>query len=286
MSDFIFSKIKIKKKELYDTIERLLVNAGWQNISSNATTDYKVMFSQGESGTHRLCFQLRETSPDNVYNIVTSSNGSMSIRLIGGYTPGLNGAAGTVEKKSESWRWFIAHNGNISPEAIIELYYHVNKNRIIFAVQPLLAFNIAPAITFIGMPDETYIKEVDSRGLVFLPTNMINHTSKMILVTDCSFKTNNSNTSYNLYCDLPIGNNSSNSLLASNIVYGESTAEGIRGAIDGIYCLSPTVTNLQNGTIIERGLEKYQLFILERYSTGTGWGDIIYPSKNILLRVE
>lgn len=277
-----FIKGNCLKFELYDRIRSILINAGWNNISSHAN-DSDVMYSKGEDGTRDLVFQIRPSNVTGSNSVITTDNCVASVRLVGGYTPASTNAVGVFERPAEVWRAFpIATTTALSTQTVIDrntpvtYRFNANKNRLIICIEYPHAINVAPVTLYIGLPDEVYCSEPKSRGLLFL-SSCIAVSSSSVLVTDNAGELASSTTSVtrSTLCQLsPRNPNSGGTYTLSEIFYGDAS-EGTRGKLAGLLAL-PT-QNIQNGDIIVQGSQEYYVVV-----NGTASNDG-FPSKALAL---
>lgn len=291
MNDVIFSKMTIKKSEIYQTIKNLLIDAGWVNLSSNPSTDYDVFNSSGVSGTKNLFFQMRSLDSSGSNDITTTDYTFCSMRFIDNYMPGANGTSGTFGRPSASWiQWPLFNsNSTISLTTSIDMYYHVNKNRLIFTLEPPIAYgtNAAPipslpSVHFIGLPDNALVDEIDSRGLIFAPsTNKDFTASKNIMINSPSYKSSTASITQSVYSNLsPTPINSANKTIISTIAYGDAMSEGIRGYIDGIYVLY--AGGVQCYDTLSTATQTYRVYVTDQ--SGTGFLST-FPTKYLAIQV-
>lgn len=265
------------KYELYDKIKGLLLGAGWNNVSSNAS-DFDVMTSTGMSGDKNLVFQMRPTGTSNTNSVITTDYSTFTIRLIAGYVPSATGTAGTVERPTEAWRTITigatAPTSTIDKNTTVTYRYDVNKNRIIIVVEYPPAINIAPSTFYIGIPDETYCSEPRSRGLLFMASS---YGQSGVLITDNAGELASVTTcvNRNIYCQLtPKNPNSAGNYTMSEIFYGD-TSEGTRGKLGGVFALPNQ--NIQHGDIIVQDNQEFLIVV-----NGTSSTDA-FPSKVLAL---
>jgi len=276
----MFTQGTCLKKELYGKIKELMIGAGWENISSDPTNDFDVMYSTGEAGDKKLVVQMRATAINGLNSIEDTNFATASLRLIGSYTPGTAGKAGTVDRTSETWRALaiapIATTATVDKETQVIYRYDVNKNRIIFNIEYPLALNLSTTTFYIGIPDDTYCSEPNSRGLLFV-TSTSAPGALSVLVTDSAGEVApvTTATSRSVLCQLsPKNPNSAGSYTLSEIFYGDSS-EGIRGKLSGIYAL-PT-QNVLTGDIIVQGTQQYLIVVNQNL------GNDAFPSKALAL---
>lgn len=270
MSKYIFTTGTCLKSEMYDTIKNTMISAGWANVSSNPNTDFDVMTSTGEDGTRKLCIQMRplHTNGSAGSSVITSDGNMASYRLVGGYTPGNAGSAGTFLRSSESWELLcITPSATSMPkETTLNYKFNANKNRVIFVIEYPLPFNVAPLVFYIGLPDIVYTSEPDSRGLLVISTSSFK-ASNYVHITEAvaEMPPNPASTTRPIQCTLsPKNPNSDGKIMLSKMYYGNAT-EGQRGMITGIFALPNS--GISTGDIVTIGTRKFYVVVAQSYNT-------------------
>ncbi|ANB66142.1 hypothetical protein GFC29_3817 (plasmid) [Anoxybacillus sp. B7M1] len=273
MPDYIFATEQVAKKDFYNWLLNKMIGAGWRNISSNPTSDGDVLQSIGEDGTRNLILNLR---PGNTTGntgqgsnpITTTDYNVMSYRLLNDYTPGTAGTSGTSSRAlaSTAWETFyvIPTTTTIPKDTILTVRYHVNKNRIILLIETPAAVGVSPILYYIGLPDEFYCSEPNSRGLLIGSTGY-NKYSGAVHISDtvgelASIGTTagTSNTTYQTLA--PKNPNSAGKYIISDIFYGDSTI-GFRGKLTGLFALPNQ--NVLNGDIIKIDTKQYYVAVCQ-----------------------
>ena len=255
----LFKKEVVAKKNWYARIKEIMIDAGWQNLSSKPSTDFDVMYSIGESGNIPMYIQLKEynTNPSN--SISNASDRHLYVRLPGKYTPGSPGQAGTFQRSNEDWYAILMAFDTFDKEKIFNMYYHCNKNRIIIINEfPAGAGErLYGTIQFIGISDRS-MGENQLSAPVVAATHMYS-TNGVRVSGHPTFPTG----SYvvNVYMDLPPGRSTWGGTFMSEIGYGGGTAfnEGVRGFIDGIYALRSDEPINNIDTLIDKDGNRYKV---------------------------
>lgn len=293
MNDYIFSKMTVKKRDLYSTIKNLLTSNGWQNISSNSVTDYDVFYSKGTSGTHDLYFQIRDLDINGANSFSTTKTGYyFSGRLINRYVPGNPGSAGIFDRPGESWRVIVCVNGSIDLDTSFTLWYHVNANRIIFNTEPPYSVNATSQFNLIGMPDNTFGTEVGSRGVMFCGGSMYQASTNNLFITDYDYRNSTSSITNKFYANTMNAHptyNSARKIIVSDIAYGSDSDSSVRGLIDGLYVLTSgtnaSIAGINQGDVFKSGEKIYRVNIQSRYSSSSGWA-YNFPGYVVLYRIQ
>lgn len=282
MADYILQEAKCTKAELFTKFIDLLKGAGWTDVSSNATSDFIVLNSKGESNDKNLFIQIRNTNVSNAYPTDTSLYGIWSYRLINGYTPNANvGTAGVFERTAETWRpLYIAQAtaGTLPLDLELTYRYHVNKNRIIFLVETPEAMNLAPCLFYIGLPMNTFTSEPKSRGVVVM-SNYYSGFSNSVHVSDAVAEMPSltaSATRTNYIALPPKSPNSASIHTPVELFYGD-TSEGYRGKLDGIYFLPNSSIN--NGELLNLGSKRFRASVLASGSSSS------YPTQTVIYQI-
>ena len=247
MSDFIFKREVIRKGSFYARIKEILIEAGWQNISSRPATDFDVFYSEGEDGNRGLYFNMKEYGNNATSAFSNSTTGTIYFRLIKGYTPSQTvGSAGTFDR-TDSWKGANVFNTTYQVEQQMIFHYHCNKNRlIVFSEVPASHPSTNYSSYFsIGVPDRTFGTKSPKHDLI-LSTSYYDSSLSGVYVTDQVDAPRNASysmTTLDTISQLPSSDGRSISingtLFFSEIAYGNNS-EGIRGILDGVYALKET----------------------------------------------
>ncbi|HMM22695.1 MAG TPA: hypothetical protein PKA10_18405 [Selenomonadales bacterium] len=127
----LFQKETVTRANLASWLYSKLVAAGWEQISSNISTDGYVFRSSGEAGDCDYYINL------NADFFATGGGGinQYGINLFPclGYTPGVAGAAGTFVYKQSSGIYQPAFSAvSSAADREFTFYYSVNKDRVVF----------------------------------------------------------------------------------------------------------------------------------------------------------
>lgn len=157
--DFVYQSTKVQKKDFFQWLIDTLKLAGWEDLSEDRRTkDYWVMKSKGESGDEEFYIQLREFGTDGTtaaYNFQTSIYGLISARSFHTYVKNPSASANSTYSPNSAYNDMrICVNGTTLEEEFT-VYYHVNKDRIIFIVEnsehnPLA--NLSTTFFLLGKP--------------------------------------------------------------------------------------------------------------------------------------
>lgn len=275
----IFLEDKCLKSELPNKIVQLMESVGWKNISSNLATDYYVMQSNGEQGDKDLVFQFRPFAVNGTGDIASTTSFAMSYRLINGYTPSETpDTAGVFERPSETWRIMNITTGATDPSVELNLWYTVNKDRIILNIYTPESLNLLPVMIYIGLPTH-YTSEPKSRGLVVL-TSYSATTANVVMASDtvAELPSLSAGTTFpTLYSLAPKSPNSAGLHTPCELFYGNAQV-GIRGKIDSLYFLPNNSIN--DGDILKLGANRYR-------ATNIGVsGNNCFPSNVIIYRIS
>jgi hypothetical protein len=242
-----------------------MINSGWQNVTSLYSSDGDVLVSTGESGDKSLCINLRSTNASNANDIATTDYNVMSYRLPESYVAGAVGVAGTFGRTTTAEVWkvlYIAPTATTKAKATtVTLYYHCNKNRIIFAVIYPDASGIAPIIHFIGLPDEIYVNTTGSRDVIVASSGGMATGVNLLYISNAvaSMPSDTASTQRTVYNVLPPKQlNADNRAILEMCKYGNAT-EGYRGKITGIYLLGSTTSVVNTGNIITQDSKQYYI---------------------------
>ncbi|MEK4049965.1 hypothetical protein [Bacillus sp. FSL K6-2839] len=283
MSDTIFNKITVLKKDLYSKLKQIMLESGWQNISSRPSTDYDVMFSNGEDGKKEIYFQMRDIASTIAGSSATFSNSNsrfFSMRLSGKYLPGSSGVFGTFAKNNDTWKAVaITYQSEILPNQPIELYYSCNNDRIIFLTDYTPSLGLPSTLNYIGVP-VTFADEHEWSACVFASSSI--GSGRRLYVTDIK---NDYSVTAPISCLTYLGlggkNQIGETILMSNIIYG-STSEGLKGTMPEVFSFGST-DRLVNGDLIKDQDKVYKVF---ETTPGTSTIYSSFVSKFIAIRVQ
>ncbi|MFP3751809.1 hypothetical protein [Bacillus altitudinis] len=283
MSDTIFNKITVLKKDLYSKLKQIMLESGWQNISSRPSTDYDVLFSNGEDGKKEIYFQIRDIASTIAGSSASFSNTNsrfFSMRLSGMYLPGSSGVTGTFSKNSDTWKAVaITYQSEILPNQPIELYYSCNKDRLIFLTDYSLSLALPSTLNYIGVP-VTFADEHEWSACVFASSSI--GSGRRLYVTDIK---NDYSVTTPITCLTYLGLGSKNrigeNILMSNIIYG-STSEGLKGTIPDVFSFGST-DGLVNGDLIKDSDKIYKIF---ETTPGASTVYSSFISKFIAIRIQ
>lgn len=281
MADVIFQEGKCLKQNIIDKMIELMTGAGWKNISSKYDTDFIVMNSKGESNDKNLLLQFRYGSTTNASPINTTVATIASYRLMDKYTPSLTeNTAGVFGRPTETWKYFyIAPIASLALDVELTYRYHVNKNRLIFIIETPESLNLMPIMYYMGLPDNHYTSEPDSRGVIAMcnyygayvnSVHICDAVAELPSVTLSSSRLN--------YCSLPPKSpNSAGIHTPVECMYGD-TYEGYRGKIDGVFFLPNNSIN--NGDYLTLGSKRFRAIQLAVGSSNS------YPSNTTIIQVS
>lgn len=266
MADYIFTSGTCLKSELYDLIISKLIDAGWQNVSSNPATEYDVLTSKGKNGDRDLVLQLRPlpAAGTAANNVKTSNYCVASFRMQTSYIPGSSGSAGTFGRSSQAWTDLYlvpvsAATGTLPTDTTVNYKVYADASKVIMAIEYPLATTYNPLLFYLGEPDSVFMAEKPHSGMVFATTAMAT-TAANLLVCDTPQGLGASAAPY----AMPLNgfnilkNPNNDGLYFQTGVYYQSSTEGVRGMLDGVLCL-PNMAVQTGNTITIDGKTYYQL---------------------------
>lgn len=241
--DFVFTRETIKKKDFYERLKQILLDSGWQNISSRPSVDLEVFYSEGEEGNRGLYFQMKDYDTNTNVRFSNSTHGSLYIKPTKGYTPSATvGAAGTFER-NDSWR-IVRLTGNLQIESELTFYYHCNKDRLILYMYFPASFPASPYSSFftIGVPTRVSGKKLPKHDLLLACSDFQANISTSAYIVDqvdmprtttYAIRTYDA---FDTYETQARGISLNGTVFFSEVSYG-SVEEGVRGVMDGVYTL-------------------------------------------------
>jgi hypothetical protein len=274
----IFKKETVSKATWYKRLIEIMIEGGWQNISSKPSVDSDVMYSTGEHGDIPMYIQLSDNLGDSTSGMGTSTERVLNTRLVGSYTPGTPGNPGTFQRSVgiEPWRYALILIGRQDPNTLFDIYYHCNKNRVIIINEfpPGEEFyNTGPSygtIVNIGISDRNIGENKLSAPIIAITqlysVTGVRASGHPAMVTFSS--------TLNVLIDLPPSNpNPANVMFMSEIAYGGGTdIDSIRGYIDGIFAIKdgPTVPLETGDEVIDQNDVKYRIIKINPPLSGYG----------------
>lgn len=284
-TDYIFQTGSCQKKEIYDLIVNKLIEAGWTNVASNPSTDYVVLTSTGNTGDKNLILNLRDipAAGTAANSVKTSSYCQMSYRLENDYTPGSAGVAGVFGRPSLAWTDLyiapVAASGTLPLDTVVNYKVYADLSKIILAIEYPPATNYNPILIYIGQPDTTYMPESASRGMLVAVTNSAT-TATSVMVCNTPDGMGAVTAPYALATQTLLASknpNNAGKYIISDVYYG-STTEGVRGKLDGIYCLPNS--NILTGDNIVIGTKTYYVLCCHPQ------GNSSFASQALLVRIS
>lgn len=267
MADYIFSQTTCLKQDIYPTIKNIMISAGWSNISSNPTVDGDVMYSTGETGDKALTVCMRSSNTTATNDTTTTDLNVMSYRLPESYIAGAVGVSGTFGRAvaSEAWKGLYIANTTtaIARTTTVTIYYHCNKNRIIFAIIYPDASGQTPIMHYIGMPDELYVATTGSRDVIVASSGGMSTGLSYLYISNAvaSMPSDATSTQRVTSVTLPPKQvNADGNVIMEDIKYGNTT-EGYRGKLTGLFALGSANPVISTGNIITIGSKQYTVVV-------------------------
>lgn len=241
--DFVLTREIIKKKDFYERLKQILLDSGWQNISSRPSTDFDVFYSEGEEGTKGLYFQMKEYDTNTTTKFSNSTRGEIYIKPTKGYAPSATiGGAGTFER-NDAFR-IVKLTGTLQIESELTFYYHCNKDRLILYMYFPTSYPSSPHSSFftVGVPTRVLGRKLPKHDLLLASSDFQSNISNSLFVVDQVDMPRTATypirtyDAFDTYEPNTKGITLKGVLLFSEVSYG-STDEGTRGILDGVYTL-------------------------------------------------
>lgn len=282
-TNYIFTSGSCQKKDLFDLLISKLVAAGWTDVASNATTDYVVLTSTGNTGDKSLILNLRDipAAGTAANTVKTSAYCQMSYRLQSSYTPGASGVAGTFGRPALAWSDLylapVVASGTLAADTVVNYKVYADASKIILAIEYPPATGYSPILIYLGVPDSILVSDSDNRGMLAAVSNTA-LTAASIQICNTSDGMGSVAAPYPLmtYALLPPGDpNNANKRMISAIYYG-NVAESFRGKLDGIRCMLNA--KIFTGDTVTIGAETYYVLVCHAQ------GATSFPSQALLIR--
>lgn len=285
MQQKLFKKQELKKKNFYAWLKQVLVDHGWENISSKPSTDFDVFYSKGESGKDELFFQMKEyTSTSTNDNLSGSVERFFDVKLLKKYTPGLPGQAGILDRSNEAFQRLQISTSTISLNADMTVYYNINKNRIIMMTEFPVGLGEHSVLNMIGRPNEHLSKYYPDGSMMTFTTTSLNGISLAVDEADGTRKSSFAMESLEMIA--PKARNSSGMYFMSELAV--KTSNDIKAVIEGVYVV-PTDSAYNNSSnrgdiLVDKDGNKYRMFYL---ATRTSSSYPYYlPTRSMALMIE
>lgn len=307
MTQKIFTKESIKRRDLFEKLIQVMVNGGWQLLNADTSKKY-IMFSEGTSGDKKMYLELlpydgviqSDRDMRNKRDQLIASNGLM--RWGNAYNPVtdtmtyLNTSYIPLPfDNNRAWSNFKGVSRTNS-DYDLDFYYYVDKDRVMYFLKHGGYTNYPNLFHMFGLPEESYIEE-DYTGF---PTNFISlGTGGMPSSQQCYIASRPLNflpkgaTRYemNNYSTLPpMSPNADSEFPLSEILFGRSD-EGLRFRVGGFYVVKPNSKYILDGDLIvatekkadgTTEIQKYRF--CDAPKGADGWTAL--PAEGIAIRVE
>lgn len=286
MKKTLYKKITIKKKNFYTWLKNSLISVGWENISSRPSTDFDVFYSKGESGKDELYFQIKEyNSTSNTAALSISRERFFDLKMLKKYIPGNPGVSGILERSNEPFKQLQISVGLISPESDVDIYFSVNKNRIIVMLEYPIGLGENSVLFMIGKPDNQVSKYYPDGAMMYFATTAI---TGLAMALDQADQVTNAVTALITYESIPPKfKNSKGTFFFSELAVGDAK-EGFRALIDGVYVGGTDGTlsgpASRNDFLIDAKGNKYKIFFLDTRTSNSY--QYYAPTRYMALLIE
>lgn len=286
MAKTLYKKVTIRKKNFYTWLKDTLISVGWENISSRPSTDFDVFYSKGESGKDELYFQIKEYNSTSSANALSISRERFfDLKMLKKYIPGNPGTSGVFDRSSEAFKSLQISSGVVSTESDVDIYYSVNKDRIIVMFEYPIGIGENSLLFMIGKPDNQVSKYYADGAMMYFSTITL---SGIVMVVDQADYVTNVVTGVSTYESIPPKfKNSKGTFFFSELAVGDAK-EGFRALIDGVYVggVDATLsgTALRNDFLIDAKGNKYKIFFLDTRPSNSY--NYYVPSRYMALLIE
>lgn len=266
--DYVFQEETVLKQNFGSWLVAKMVDAGWQQISSNAPT------GPTDTSTSKF-YMMKTTRPSdgleayigiNDGALRTSTSGvhnNLGINLMTDYTPGAPGTNGTSSRPLTGNGWINTNPATtstfnnmfkIAPVVVLPLdtplsvRFSITRTTVTLIVRTPSFYNAAPVVLFFGLPDTFLDEKTTSAAVVF------------------STFTNGAPNDQPLMCDTPAGVASSTNMYEANgevlNVYKSPDHSGrfplfpiyVGDSNTGIRCMTPSIYAMGSGGVLDRDI--------------------------------
>ena len=275
MTDVIFKTEQVTKKTWYNRIIQLMIEAGWQNLSSRQA-DNQVMFSTGESGNDNLLIQLRASDSatvehENGIPYLHRTQAYISFRLLESYTPGGSSGSAGVFKTKYTFYTSLLMPYSFDLKQPFTLHYSCNKNRCIFISE--FPPNIidgghdANTIMFIGKSDRTLRYDSIETGAIF--ASNVNNAPPYGIFQYSTPEQSMGTNPLQVFHSFPTSmtaNSPNGKVFVEEIPFG-SDRDGIGGYFDGFYLTPRSFSCVTGDTGMDENGAEYRFINIRRRTT-------------------
>lgn len=228
--DFVFTKVQMAKKDFFQWMIDTMLDAGWVNqAEEKLNIDHYSMFSTGESGEDKIGVHIRPWYDRERNNFRTTNYGLISAKAYHTYVP--NPSLTGIGTWIPAGVWTdvrVTNDFDILTE--IDVYYHVNKDRIIVVTENTNPVHTISATFFVfGKPYElAKSDEFNKSAVICSHGNYICRSG--IIDYDTEKLHHTSNYHYSLHPRMHInGNQFAQDILIAN------TTDGLKYRIENIF---------------------------------------------------
>ena len=301
----IFTKVTMKRSEMYDKFLEIVANGGWEVF--DVGSQGHVIHSMGTRGNTKMEFKVSPfIGGSPAYDIRTGEYASANFIYIKDFDKisktwsnyGTGSSAGynfTLPFYKGSYPNTTSYQQQVDRRTVVDVYFYVTKDVIIwYSVYPSYITTTSNAMFMIGIPQELFLEERTTgnySGMVFVTNagsqaNVV--TSLVSYNTPKNYLESDNIQSEITKVDSPLKElDADNQINMTDVIYGAS-AYGYRGRL-GYFYITPA-SNMIDGDIIElntpTGVEKYVRISL--YFATNSYSQSFLPSANmaVALRIE
>lgn len=281
-TDYIFKSGSCAKNALFDLIVNSLKDQGWTDISSNPTTDYIVLSSNGNSGDKNLILNLRDTNATGANSVKTTAYNQMSFRLQDTYTPNPTaGQSGTFGRTSLAWTELflapVAAAGTLAGDTVVNYKIYTDASKIIMSIEYPPATGYSPVLFYLGLPDSTYLRQSGAKGMLYASTvNMGTASNLLICNSPDTIGVVTAPYVMPTLATTVLKNPNNDGVYTESPVYYQSITEGLRGKLDGVFCM--TNSNILTGDTLTINSNTYYALVCHVQ------GNSSFPTQALLIR--
>lgn len=271
-----FSKVSTIKKDFFVTLQSIFEEGGWSEIASDPSTEGKIFYSTGLSGDQDIIVQFTDWYLNEDYSNSKSKafsatvNSSFGVKALISYMPneelGIRGKAYPNYNSYVYQRIFkmVTNHPDLSPTARMNLYYLVNKDRLVLLVD-LVDLNESTWF-MVGRFSPTISATDKTRGTIILGNNIL-HNSAVSMTRPYVVNKDSYYALSPFYQKVPRSITEQNQWITELAV--GSKDDGIKGYVDGLYALIPdkasdgtirTNTVMHHDSIFDEFNNEYKIF--------------------------
>lgn len=269
MTNKIFTKVSIKRRDVFNKFIDAMVNAGWQIVNNNTSQKY-VLYSTGNDGNKKIYLEIFPYDGSNGIGNATYDMRSPAATI---YSSGLyrlgksyNPTTDVMDYYNATYRVLPFNSSRSSITTTsggitvfgdydVDMYYYADKERIMVFLNHWRYTGYTNLFMMLGLPEESFLVEdysvFPTNLFEFGNCNMANSNKAMIAEKPKNVATK-SNAFYQIDVQnlvVPLSPNVDGEFVLSEFIFSLNT-EGIRCRVGGVYSVLANTNRIMDGDTI------------------------------------